>query len=83
MTRPPAKYLKRRRLRTYPKQAYLSLDELEALEALLEARGCTFSELVRRWILRGQAKKSIRSPNPATTTDPRQLQIEGADRGPR
>jgi len=76
MTRPPAQYKRKRRLRTYPKQAYLSLDELEALEALLEARGCTFSELVRRWVLRGQAKTSIRSQ--VAPPDPRQLEIEGA-----
>lgn len=77
MTPPPAQYKRKRRLRTYPKQAYLSLDELEALESLLEARGCTFSELVRRWVLRGQSK-TYRSQSPATATDPRQLEIEGA-----
>lgn len=82
---PPAPVKRKRRLRTYPKQAYLSLDELEALEQLLDAKGCTFSELVRRWILREQTRQARRQQQQATQhtpphDDPRQLAIEGARR---
>lgn len=75
---PPAPKRKQR-VRTYPKQAYLSLDEYEALEQLLDAKGCTFSELVRRWILREQSRQTLRRQQQQTPpSDPRQLSIDGS-----
>ena len=83
MTRPPTRVKRPKRLRAAPKQAYLSRDELEQLNTIMERRGCTFSELVRRWILREQARYEtrIRGPQePQTHDDPRQLAIEGSRR---
>lgn len=75
MTR-PAVQRKPRRLRRAPRQVYLSESENETLEAILQRRGCTFAELVRRWILREQARYETRlsGPKPAPP-DPRQTAI--------
>lgn len=71
-----------RRLRTAPKQAYLSGAELETLDAILARRGCTFSDLVRRWILRDQARYETRIRGAqAPPSDPRQTSIADAISG--
>ena len=72
----PVKSRKPRRLRRTPRQVYLSESENDTLELILLRRGCTFAELVRRWVLREQARYETRLSGPKPPpSDPRQQAI--------
>lgn len=78
---PPTRPQRKRRLRTRPRQVYLSEAEDDALDAILARRECTFSELVRAWVLRVQAREEARRRSKLPTpSDPRQTWINGTHR---
>lgn len=70
MKSPPPKRVRPRRLRGRSINVYLSTDEYASLLEICDERGCSYAELVRRWI--GRAKpRGAKTPH----QDPRQIRI--------
>lgn len=70
------------RLRGVPVQVYLTDAEAEEIREIAAARGCSVSELVRRWIGRAATRGTTQgtSSTSGAHQDPRQLSITGSDR---